>query len=367
MHVVLPVLLLVLLAAVNPPTAVDESRLSNCLANGRSFLRGVNHAHIHQRGHGYGSDPSAEELSALRELGVNCIAIMPYGYQDGATADEVIGYPGNPGRSEFFRFVDSTMMDDDIRREITSARKNGMGVVVKPHIWSNDFWRGGREWHGTIRQDSMNHGRWWESYRRFIIHYAALAEEGGADEFCVGTELVLMSTRYPAEWRKLISEVRAIFKGRLSYAAHWDTEFSDITFWNDLDYIGITGYFPLDASDSATVSELVEAWIPHKNRIGTIARKFDRPVIFLEAGYRAMSAPHRRPWESEGREPDPDAQARAYEALFRALCNTTWWEGVFFWKTFTDPNLSYERREGRGYSFRGMPAEHVVARWFLRE
>lgn len=35
------------------------------------FVRGVNHAHIHRRGRGYGSDTSRAELTELRAIGVN--------------------------------------------------------------------------------------------------------------------------------------------------------------------------------------------------------------------------------------------------------------------------------------------------------
>ena len=327
------------------------------------FHRGVNHAHIHRRGHGYGSPVSASELDSLRTLGVTWIALTPFGYQRGTTGDEIVGFPGNEGPSEFFSRTDPTLTDDDLLKEISNAHSRDMRVTLKPHIWSHDFWDG-NEWHGSIRQTSREaHLRWWKSYRAFALHYARVATETGADMYCLGTELVELSTRYPEEWRELIRDVRKVYTGLLTYAAHWEREFDHISFWDSLDYIGINAYFPLDtAGDEEGVEHIAAAWKLHRQRIAKIAERFQRPVLFLEAGYRPIKGAHKRPWLYKGRSFDADAQARAYEALFQAFKNASWWKGIYIWKTFTDPQLKYERKGG--FSFRGYPAENVLRKWY---
>ncbi len=47
-----------------------------------------------------------------------------------------------------------------------------------------------------------------------------------------------------ARWRRLISEVRERYTGRLTYAANFD-QYELVTFWDDLDVIGVNAYFPL--------------------------------------------------------------------------------------------------------------------------
>lgn len=331
------------------------------------FHRGVNHAHIHRRGHGYGSSSSAHELDSLRTIGVTWIAIMPYGYQNGVHGDRVFGFPGNEGRSEFFSRYDPTMTDDDLLAEIANAHRRGLKVMVKPHIWSSDFWEGD-EWHGTIDQSTGDgHDRWWKTYRQFAIHYAIVAREGSADMYCVGTELVRMSTHYPEEWIALIEDIRKIYNGPLTYAAHWEDEFTLITFWDRLDYIGVNAYFPLDARSDATVGELERAWRPHRLVLADLSSHYHRPVLFLEAGYRAVHGTHQKPWQYKGKPFSPEAQARAFEALFRAFHHAAWWKGVYFWKTWTDPSMKYEKDDGSGFSFRGLPAELVLRKWYGRE
>lgn len=336
---------------------------------GDDFHRGVNHAHVHKRGLGYGSETSATELDSLKRIGVNAIAITPFGYQEGAMSDRIVGFPDDPTDTSRMarrrRGGDPSMTEDDLVAEIASAHRLGMKVTLKPHLWSHDFWGGGA-WHGTVNQTTPErHARWWSSYRAFALHYAAVAERAGADLYCIGTELVEMTTRYPDEWRALIADIRKVYHGPLSYAAHWDRELDSISFWDALDYIGITAYFPLDASDSAGVDELVTAWQPAHARIEKIAERFDRPVLFLEAGYRPVAGTHREPWLYDGGSPDPDAQARAYEALFRTFSGDEWWRGVYIWKTFTDPDRAGRHGEDMGFSFRRLPGEGVVRRWFL--
>jgi len=317
------------------------------------FDRGVNHAHVHRGDRGYGSPVSREELQALREIGINSIAITPFGYQQSYDAD-AIRFQG-----------DRSMSDDHLCREAANAHALGIRVVLKPHIWSRDFWSGD-QWHGTVEQPSPEtHARWWADYRAMILHYAQLCTDAGIDTLCIGVELVQMTKRYPQEWIALIRDVRETFKGRVVYAAHWDRELSNITFWSHLDAIGVSAYFPIDAPDNATVEQLVRGWQPHVKRLEKLSGQFDRPVVFLEAGYRPVNDCYRKPWLYSGGEYDLEAQARAYDAMFTALCDQPWWHGVYIWKTFTDPQTGLRRGEAQGFVFRGLPAERIISNWFV--
>ncbi|UWQ20997.1 glycoside hydrolase/phage tail family protein [Jannaschia sp. W003] len=108
------------------------------------------------------------------------------------------------------------------------------------------------------------------SYRRFVLHQAALcAAAGGVEAFCIGSEMVGMTTirgaggAYPAvaALRALLSEVRVLLPGaKLSYAADWSEYFGhhpqdgsgDVRFhldplWADpeIAFVGIDNYMPL--------------------------------------------------------------------------------------------------------------------------
>ena len=107
------------------------------------------------------------------------------------------------------------------------------------------------------------------SYRRFILHYAHLcAAAGGADAFCIGSEMRGLTQirgagdAFPAvaALRALAADVRAILgpATKIGYAADWSEYFGyqtpegDLryhldTLWADagIDFIGIDNYLPL--------------------------------------------------------------------------------------------------------------------------
>lgn len=325
-----------------------------------TYHKGSNHAHVHRRGSGYGSPASQRQHKWLRSIGANSIAITPFGFQRGATSNELVGFgpDDEPGTR------DRSMRLEDMAAEVQSAHEHGLRVMLKPHIWSHDFWDG-QEWHGTIRQDSPDdHRRWWQSYRKMILYYAEFAEQNGVEYFCIGTELAQITTRYPDEWRELIADVRRVFGGELTYAAHWDREWREIAFWDRLDFIGLGAYFPLKLPDTATTTQLVQAWQPYRASIDSTAKRFNRPVIFLECGYRPVAGTWREPWLYEGGKQDPEAQGRAFDALFRAFEHDSWFHGLYVWKSFTDDAVAFRSGEQTGFLYKGLPGEEILRRWW---
>ena len=109
------------------------------------------------------------------------------------------------------------------------------------------------------------------SYRRFILHYAKLAQiSGQVDRFVIGSEMRELTTlrdgqsEYPAvhKFRQLAEDVRAALglETKITYAADWSEYFGhhpqdgseDVSFHLDplwaslaIDAIGIDAYFPL--------------------------------------------------------------------------------------------------------------------------
>jgi len=329
------------------------------------FMRGVNFAHIHRRGHGYGSEPAGETLDRLKKLGVNWIILTPFGYQPRIDSTEIVGYPANPGDAGFFQGTDPSMTEADLARAIDHAHERGMRVMLKPHIWCDAFWNG-PDWHGTIDQKTAaGHRKWWQSYQSFIRYYAKIATRHEVEAFCLGTELVAMTERSPQRWRALAEKIDRTYPGKLTYAAHFDSEMQRIPFWEALDFIGVCAYFPLEAERDASVTALTEAWQPHRRTLSRMHQRTDQPIVFLEAGFRSVPASFQEPWaHGEADEASERAQVRAYAAMFEALHDQRWWRGVFPWKVFTDPTLARRRHAGKGFTFIDKPAESIIDRWY---
>lgn len=349
----LAVLLLFSSVAIQAPS---PPRPAAPVRTAAEFQRGVMHSPSSAVPERLRPPRASHEMLFLRRLGATWTAVTPVGRQWRATDETILGVPDDPS-SDFLEGTVHLRSDSAFADEISAAHSFDLGVLVRPVL------RVGGGGPAAIRQTSAEaHRRWWSSYRLFSLHYAALARSRGAEAFCVGTELDLLAIAHPEEWRALIAEIRAAdaeSKGRppmlLTYAAG-PVSFDRIEFWDALDWIGIQAFFPLAGGDDASAEEIAAAWAPHRARIEEAARRWNRPVLFTEAGFPPLAGAHRFPAAARL---DLHAQARAFEGLFRAFADAPWWSGVYLRKgTEGAPGGAAE------ISFRGRPAEAVVRRWY---
>jgi hypothetical protein len=89
----------------------------------------------------------------------------------------------------------------------------------------------------------------------YILPFAREAQQAGADMFCVGRELDSTVVAREADWRDVVARVRALFHGPLTYSANFDT-WQAIGFWDALDFIGASAYFPLSDRADPGLAEL---------------------------------------------------------------------------------------------------------------
>jgi hypothetical protein len=208
--------------------------------------------------------------------------------------------------------------------------------MLKPHADSADgTWRG--------EFDPLDPERWFASYRAFLMHYVELASTLGVEGLMIGTEYRRLSgNTYREYWCSLIREIRAQFPGILTYAANAsriDDEFTGVSFWDQLDVIGLDAYFALTRHWRPTVEQLVAAWHHNADRtdlVGAIrafASSQGKPVIFSEIGYRSVTGANTQPWNYslEGSY-DAEEQANCYQAFFETwMPHASWMLGAFWW------------------------------------
>lgn len=319
----------------------------------REFQRGVCYAHVHERGYGYGSDSSRATLRRLRGLGVDWISLTPFGYQRTVHTPHV-RLPRDP-----------SLADSLLLGEMASIHALGMHALLKPHIWCGDYYDG--RWSGEIGFDTDAEWRsWFDDYETFLLHFARVAEEGRAEALCVGSELSRAALEQPARFRRLIGRVRAVYHGRLTYAANWHEEFERLSFWDALDWIGVNAYFDLSASTTPTSAEIERAWAPFAEKLHRVSARCNRPVVLTEVGFRSIDHPARRTFT--WREFDPDAhpndeaQRACYEGTFRALWGRPWLAGMYWWKWYTTP--VGDGRSDADFTPEGKPAEGVIREFY---
>jgi hypothetical protein len=293
------------------------------------FHKGVNFTA--ERG-GYDAPRAPKLLEELRGYGVNSVAFVPYGFTRRGTA--TVRFPGRMER------------DEAITTLAAEARRLGLKIMLKPQIWTNAGFPGNLDF-----PDPAERTQWFAAYGDFIDHYAKLATRIRADIFCVGTEFGKLSV-HEKNWRALIARARSHYRGPLVYAAIQGPEFENLKFWDALDYIGLNNYYPLP--DSLATDEIVR-------KVEAVHRKYRKPVIFPEAGFASLEAPHRAPWDETRRKLSPEDQARAYEALFRGFYNKPWFYGVYWWKIGSD---GYGGPFDGSHTPWGKPAMDVIAKWY---
>lgn len=309
------------------------------------FLRGVSYAMTNTIEGGYAAPASLATLRRLGDLSVNSIAVMPYGFARETASDRILFIHRSP-RGE---------TDEAIVRAVKDARALGMTAMVKPQLWV-----GGGAFVGDIAMpDDRAWKAWFESYRRFLVHHAVVAEASGASLFCIGTELSRAETR-EKEWRELAAAVRLATGAPLVYAANWAANAPRVTFWDVLDAIGVDFYDPLAREEKVKDAALDEGVRRAAKPVADLAARVGKPVIFTEAGYPAVKGAWMAPHDEDARRPaSGEDAARAIAAVYRVLGRESWWKGVYWWKAYSDgkPLAAGDR----GFNVLGAPAEKAIA------
>ncbi len=246
-----------------------------------------------------------------------------------------------------------TPRDEALGHAINKAHSLGLKVMLKPHVDIQS---------GEFRGDIPGEEEWFKNYEDFILKYAKFAAKFNVELFCIGTELSGTPTKWEPQWRKVIKDVRGVYKGPITYAANWD-EYKYVPFWNDLDYMGIDAYFPLTNKNDPTKEELIQAWEREAKQIEEFLKKkgINKPVIFTEAGYASADGANKRPWEVTSKSEDQREQADCLDALMAVMSNRVWFSGLYVWNVFPQ-----EVDSPLGFPIKGKLAEKVLAGWYSK-
>jgi len=293
-------------------------------------------------------------VKPVMDIKANYAAIMPYSFFRDINNPDIIY---NTSRQWF---GESKL---GAKQYIQELHKHNIKVMMKPHIWIG---RGDFTGHVIMTSEE----KWQqleESYSKFILDFAELAEETNTEILCIGTELEKFIEHRPEFWSELISKIKNVYKGRLTYAANWD-EFKRTPFWDKLDYIGVDAYFPVSDMQTPTVEDSKKGWIEHKEVIKNISEKYDKPVLFTEFGYRSVDYTGKEPWKSERSmgELNLQAQVNTTQALFETFWDEEWFAGGFIWKWF----INYERSGGPDnhmFTPQNKPVEKIIQTYYSKK
>jgi len=293
----------------------------------------------------FSGPPNAVEVGTIgevRTIGAEWICFIPYAYGPAANGRITAELHGGQWWGE---------RSEGLRTMINMAKKKGLKVMLKPHLWL-----GHGAFTGTYAPDpTIGWEPFEESYADYVLQCAELAADLDVDLFCIGTELQRFVQQRTNFWQILIDRIGNVYRGPLTYAANWD-EVMHFPLWKRMSFIGVDGYFPLCSVEEPTLDQLKNGWLPHLEQLASLSKRNDRSVLFTELGYCCTTTCSAEPWkEDRDAVRSESAQAVAYKAFFEVFHEQSWYAGCFIWKWFADAGQR-EERHGVGFSPQGKEA-----------
>lgn len=285
-----------------------------------------------------------QKFTEVADFGMKWVSLIPYGYTEKGKSKVHFNWEG--------RWWGESL--NGTARCISYAKENGLKTLLKPHVWVvGDGWPG--------RFDPKNESDWleWEeSYRDYILACAYVADSLSVDAFCIGTEYRIAVVDRSPFWSKLIEEVREVYHGPITYAANWDN-YEKVTFWDQLDFIGIDAYFPVAKGKEPKVMELEKGWDEVAQKLSDFAQRWKKKIAFTEYGFKSVDYLHHQGAKSEDEvKPNMKNQENAYRAFFNSVWKEDWMMGGFFWKWHFYENAGGEKNTR--YTPQNKPAAKIV-------
>lgn len=221
---------------------------------------------------------TADLLDRLASLNVNAVSVVFSVFQDG------------PDGSEVYALTGTTPTDASLQLFIRAAHTRGIAVMLRPTLDEANL-RSVDRWRGQITPKDIS--TWFRTYGDLIEHYAQLSEDEDVSSLSVGVEFESME-QYHDEWRALIRDVRGVYNGLVTYSYNFQRQ--DIAFADELDFVGLDAYYPLDASTGATVAELDAAWQPAIQAMARLEQATGKQVVLTEVGLRSQANSFRDPF-----------------------------------------------------------------------
>ncbi len=321
---------------------------------------------------GFGTRACEQSLDDALSIGADAVALVITGIVDPGLPS----FPFGPARDA----LATTSSDLALVSTMRAARARGMSVMIRPFVLATPS----GTWAAEHSQESLEAALgFFSDYSRFLVHFSLLAELGGAELLCVGTELQMSTVTDQEEnpwlpdftngnherWRELIARARGAFTGGVTYAASWQGEVDQIGFWPELDFVAMDLFaslsLPPGTDQRPEDGDVVRRLRNSLRQIVEVARDLHRPALITEIGFASSSKAWLAPMESRG-VPDLEEQARLLRALKLALdqlgLDSELLGGVYLWNWSTDPDAG--RELDRSWTLQNRPAFDALGELF---
>lgn len=299
------------------------------------YFQGVNY--LQTASVSLNSFTSMQSLRKIKDNGADTVALIAFMQQDKPASSRI--QPSN------------AVNDRQLTQAIADAQDIGLRVVLKPQILVPGSWAG-----------EVNPGtdagwqQWFDNYQQLLVHYAQIAQRYEVEMLVLGTELRHAAIR--PRFRELITRVRNVYHGEISYAAHGLAGFQQFPYWNLLDSASLTLYPPL--GNDWSVEHVKEVMSSTITELEALTAKIEKPFWIAEIGISSRQGSFRHPWLVADRlqgEPDEELQAKVL-ALWLKNLQQPWIHGVLIWSWFSD--VDQGGSTDTGFTIQNKSAERVV-------
>jgi hypothetical protein len=315
----------------------------------------------------YHPDWSSHFENAMREIqatGANTIILTPsFTCSDPENAYCDLNLSTNPTWQETYK-------------QIWQAKQLGLSVFLFPEI---RFTITPDEWWNTAPRDTDWWKRWYVNYKRFIIHFADLAEQSGVRDLVVGGEWTLPSlpdgnlpdgsaSQVPGDsityWMDILSAIRSHYSGTLIWSMNYPQSFSTPpVFLNSVDALYVTFNGAIATTSEPNLTELQDGFAGIiDSSVYALYEQYGKPIyigIDYPSAQRSAAGCMSSTSLSCG-ETDPDIQTEIYRAALTVVNYRDWLSG-FISKGFYPPT----RLNDNSSSIHGKPAQDILGYWYL--
>lgn len=294
-----------------------------------------------------------DPVKPIKNTGAGWISCVPYGFTLLGESKIRYNVPGQWWGEK----------KEGILKTIDYAHTHDIKVMLKPQIWSHSGWIGDQAF--DTEKEWLD---WEKHYTEFIMFFADIAAQHDVEMLCIGTELKQHIRFRPEYYKQLIPKIREIYCGKLIYSANWDS-YAEVPFWDQLDYIGLSAYFPLSEKNTPKITDLKKSWRPICRKLNELSKAQGKKIVFTEFGYLSVDGAGGRTWELEKNvhnlKINEQAQAACYQALFDVFSKEDYWGGGFLWKWFP-LGMGGEGYNAKDYTPQGKEAENVLKDWYTK-
>lgn len=279
-------------------------------------MRGVNLLQSHNVA--FDAPQNVNNMKALRLLGANTVAIIPFIRQSTTRACDLL--------------IDADYPNQRLKKTIEIIHAEGMRVVLKPQIFVSGSWAGEIE-----PVSEAGWACWFKAYRQIMIDYADIANQTGVDMLVVGTEL--KKTELRPEWKSLITELRSRYSGQLSYVGNSVSNVMRFSGFEMLDSVAISFYHSMEGVQSK--QEMRASMRDVADSMKWFVKQFNIPFWIAEVGITSRVGALKNPWVwadslPSTTIPDTNLQAEVLDGWLSAFSGD-WHKGILIWNWYSDP------------------------------